>query len=155
MVKVIPLLADPAAHGGDPADSFDVVVPSLPGYGFSDRPTMRGCTTAYVAAMVARLMTDVRWCSNTWGVQRPKCGGAGMSGGVRHHRPRSEDPTPRPPRARDRRGAQARAQAGKLRVVRHRTRVTREGRRDHPPGERLGAPAVVGGGRVAPNGLRR
>ncbi|WP_166875314.1 alpha/beta fold hydrolase [Salinibacterium sp. ZJ450] len=27
-------LADPGAHGGDPADSFDVVVPSLPGFGF-------------------------------------------------------------------------------------------------------------------------
>jgi len=34
-VKLIPLLTDPAAHGGDPSDAFDVVVPSLPGYGFS------------------------------------------------------------------------------------------------------------------------
>ena len=34
--KLIPLLADPAAHGGDARDAFDVVVPSLPGYGFSD-----------------------------------------------------------------------------------------------------------------------
>ena len=33
--KVIRPLSDPAAFGGDPADSFDVVVPSLPGYGFS------------------------------------------------------------------------------------------------------------------------
>ena len=33
--KVIPLLTDPAAHGGDPNLSFDVVIPSLPGYGFS------------------------------------------------------------------------------------------------------------------------
>lgn len=33
--KVIGPLSDPAAHGGDPADAFDVVVPSLPGYGFS------------------------------------------------------------------------------------------------------------------------
>ena len=31
MLAIIPLLADPAAHGGDPADAFDVVVPSLPG----------------------------------------------------------------------------------------------------------------------------
>ena len=37
MHKVIPLLADPAAHGGDPADAFDVVAPSMPGYGFSRR----------------------------------------------------------------------------------------------------------------------
>lgn len=33
--KLIPLLTDPAAHGGDPADTFDVVIPSLPGYGWS------------------------------------------------------------------------------------------------------------------------
>ena len=32
-------LADPTAHGGDAADAFDVVCPSLPGYGFSDKPT--------------------------------------------------------------------------------------------------------------------
>ncbi|MDQ4079496.1 MAG: epoxide hydrolase, partial [Gemmatimonadota bacterium] len=35
-LKIIPLLTDPEGFGGDPADSFDVVVPSLPGYGFSD-----------------------------------------------------------------------------------------------------------------------
>ena len=34
--KLIPLLTDPAAHGGDEGDAFDVVVPSLPGYGFSE-----------------------------------------------------------------------------------------------------------------------
>ena len=37
--KIIGPLTDPAAHGGDPADAFDVVCPSLPGYGFSDHPT--------------------------------------------------------------------------------------------------------------------
>jgi pimeloyl-ACP methyl ester carboxylesterase len=37
--KVIELLTDPGAHGADPADSFDVVVPDVPGYGYSDRPT--------------------------------------------------------------------------------------------------------------------
>lgn len=36
--KIIPLLSDPAAHGGDPADAFDVIAPSLPGYAFSDKP---------------------------------------------------------------------------------------------------------------------
>jgi microsomal epoxide hydrolase len=36
--KLIPMLTDPAWYGGDPEDAFDVVVPSLPGYGFSDRP---------------------------------------------------------------------------------------------------------------------
>ena len=38
-LDLIPRLTDPAAHGGDAADAFDVVVPSLPGYGFSDPPT--------------------------------------------------------------------------------------------------------------------
>jgi hypothetical protein len=37
--KVIPLLTDPGAYGADPADAFDVVVPDMPGYGYSDRPT--------------------------------------------------------------------------------------------------------------------
>lgn len=37
-VKLIPLLTDPASHGGDPRDAFDVVVPSLPGFAFSGRP---------------------------------------------------------------------------------------------------------------------
>lgn len=40
--KVIPMLADPAAHGGDPEDAFDVVAPSLPGYGWSDAHTTHG-----------------------------------------------------------------------------------------------------------------
>ncbi len=57
--KIIPLLADPAAYGGDPADSFDVIVPSMPGYGFSDRTHERGMTPARIADLWARLMTDV------------------------------------------------------------------------------------------------
>lgn len=36
--KVIPMLTDPAAFGGDPADAFDVVVPDMPGYGYSTAP---------------------------------------------------------------------------------------------------------------------
>ena len=39
MSKIIPLLTDPASHGGDAADAFDVVAPSMPGYGFSDHTT--------------------------------------------------------------------------------------------------------------------
>jgi pimeloyl-ACP methyl ester carboxylesterase len=37
-VKILPLLTDPGSHGGDPADSFSVVVPSLPGFGYSSKP---------------------------------------------------------------------------------------------------------------------
>ncbi len=36
--KLAPMLADPGKFGGDPADAFDVVIPALPGYGFSDKP---------------------------------------------------------------------------------------------------------------------
>jgi len=43
-LKIIPMLSDPQAHGGDAADAFDVVVPSLPGYGFSDKPAQSGFT---------------------------------------------------------------------------------------------------------------
>jgi pimeloyl-ACP methyl ester carboxylesterase len=41
-LKLIPLLTDPTAHGGSAADAFDVVIPSMPGYGFSGKPTGPG-----------------------------------------------------------------------------------------------------------------
>jgi pimeloyl-ACP methyl ester carboxylesterase len=55
-VKVIGPLTDPAAHGGDPADAFDLVVPSMPGYGFSDRPAAPGMEAERIAALWAELM---------------------------------------------------------------------------------------------------
>jgi pimeloyl-ACP methyl ester carboxylesterase len=55
MLALIPRLADPGAHGGDPADAFDVIVPSVPGFGFSDRPG-RGMTRSRVAGLWACLM---------------------------------------------------------------------------------------------------
>ncbi|NUU15937.1 epoxide hydrolase [Cellulomonas humilata] len=54
---VVPLLTDPGAHGGDSADAFDVVVPDMPGYGYSDRPTGPALDTVAVAGLWARLMT--------------------------------------------------------------------------------------------------
>jgi pimeloyl-ACP methyl ester carboxylesterase len=57
-LDLIPLLADPAAHGGDAADAFTVVVPSLPGFGFSAAPPPGGLTAAAVAALWHRLMTQ-------------------------------------------------------------------------------------------------
>ena len=59
MTKIIPLLADPAAHGGNADDAFDVVVPSLPGYGFSGRPTRRGMSGFEIAALWVRLMAEL------------------------------------------------------------------------------------------------
>ena len=58
MHKVIPLLADPAAHGGDPADAFDVVAPSMPGYGFSDAAQERGLDVLAVGDVMAKLMHE-------------------------------------------------------------------------------------------------
>ncbi len=59
MYKVAPMLADPASHGGDPADAFDVVVPSLPGHGFSDAVLAPGFGADECAHVVRRLMVDV------------------------------------------------------------------------------------------------
>ena len=58
MYKLIPLLTDPASHGGDPADSFDVVAPSLPGFGFSDYAKEQGMEVARTAALWEVLMTQ-------------------------------------------------------------------------------------------------
>jgi pimeloyl-ACP methyl ester carboxylesterase len=55
--KIIPMLTDPASFGGRAEDAFDVVVPDLPGYGFSDKPTKNG-TIFHVNDSWARLMTD-------------------------------------------------------------------------------------------------
>lgn len=57
--QVVGPLADPGAHGGDPADAFDVIVPSLPGYGFSSVPTRAGTGPARIAALWDELMTGL------------------------------------------------------------------------------------------------
>ncbi len=59
MHKIIAPLTDPASSGGDPADSFDVIVPSIPGFGFSDRPRKPGMTVDRVAELWAGLMRDL------------------------------------------------------------------------------------------------
>ncbi|BBA98955.1 putative epoxide hydrolase [Actinacidiphila reveromycinica] len=54
--KVLPLLTDPGAHGADPADAFDVVVPDMPGYGYSDHPAGAPLDSVAVAGLWAELM---------------------------------------------------------------------------------------------------
>jgi pimeloyl-ACP methyl ester carboxylesterase len=66
--KVIPLLTDPGAHGADPSDAFDVVVPDMPGYGYSDRPTGAAPDAIAVADLWAELMN---------GLGYPRFGAAG------------------------------------------------------------------------------
>ena len=55
-LKVIGPLSDPAAHGGDPADAFHVVCPTLPGYGWSDKPASTGWNVARIADAWDELM---------------------------------------------------------------------------------------------------
>jgi hypothetical protein len=54
-LPLVPRLTDPAAHGID-GPGFDVVIPSLPGYGFSDRSARTGVTCRYTARLWHRLM---------------------------------------------------------------------------------------------------
>ena len=56
--KIIPMLTDPESYGGKADDSFDVVVPDLPGFGFSDKPTKPG-TIFHVNDLWAHLMTGM------------------------------------------------------------------------------------------------
>jgi pimeloyl-ACP methyl ester carboxylesterase len=56
MLEVIGPLTDPTAHGGEPEDAFHVVIPSIPGYGFSSQPTEAGWDSARIGAAWAELM---------------------------------------------------------------------------------------------------
>src|SRR6266404_1875096 len=55
-LKVISPLTDPTAHGGSAEDAFDVVIPSLPGYGFSGKPIGTGWDPDHIARAWAELM---------------------------------------------------------------------------------------------------
>jgi len=55
-LKIIAPLTDPTAHGGKAEDAFDVVIPSLPGFGFSGRPTGTGWDPDHIARAWAELM---------------------------------------------------------------------------------------------------
>jgi len=57
--RIIPMLTDPARFGGDPADAFTVIAPSLPGYAFSFRPNQRRMGVPEIADLFATLMTEV------------------------------------------------------------------------------------------------
>ena len=72
--KVIRPLTEP----GDPADAFHVVVPSLPGYGFSERPTTTGWTVQRIAAAWMELMTRLGYerygaAGSDWGTSVTTC----------------------------------------------------------------------------------
>jgi pimeloyl-ACP methyl ester carboxylesterase len=56
LLEAVGPLTDPTAHGGTPEDAFDLVLPSLPGYGFSGEPTELGWNVGRVALAWAELM---------------------------------------------------------------------------------------------------
>ncbi len=58
LLKILPLLTDPGAHGGDPADAFTVIVPSLIGFGLSDPPPGLGFGFQHHPAVYDKLMTE-------------------------------------------------------------------------------------------------
>jgi pimeloyl-ACP methyl ester carboxylesterase len=62
-MKVIEPLADPAAHAGDPGAAFHVVCPSLPGFGFSDKPSVKGFGVERIAQSWAALMARLGYAS--------------------------------------------------------------------------------------------
>jgi pimeloyl-ACP methyl ester carboxylesterase len=56
LLEIVGPLTDPTSHGGTPADAFHLVLPSLPGYGFSGKPTGRGWESGRIARAWAQLM---------------------------------------------------------------------------------------------------
>jgi pimeloyl-ACP methyl ester carboxylesterase len=75
--KIIPLLTDPESFGGNAEDSFDVIVPSLPGFGFSDRPNFPGgMKSLRSASLLSKLMTE------ELGYKRYAIGGGDVGGRV-------------------------------------------------------------------------
>ena len=65
--KIIGPLTDPEAHGGTPADAFHVVMPSIPGFAFSQAPNEPGYDPARIAALEAKLMARLGY--TRYGVQ--------------------------------------------------------------------------------------
>jgi pimeloyl-ACP methyl ester carboxylesterase len=62
-LDVIGPLSDPAAHGGDPADAFHVVCPTLPGFGFSGKPDQPGWSVEKIAGAWGKLMDRLGYSS--------------------------------------------------------------------------------------------
>ncbi|PRY44880.1 epoxide hydrolase family protein [Umezawaea tangerina] len=65
--KVVGPLTDPAAHGGDPRTAFHLVIPTMPGFGFSGKPTGPGWTLARTADAWIELMDRLGY--DRWGAQ--------------------------------------------------------------------------------------
>jgi len=74
MLNVARPLADPAAYGGDPADAFHLVIPSMPGYGYSAKPSTTGWGPVHIADAWIELMARLGYSryvaqGGDWGAQ--------------------------------------------------------------------------------------
>jgi pimeloyl-ACP methyl ester carboxylesterase len=83
-VKVIGPLVDPVAHGGKAEDAFHVVVPSLPGFGFSDKPREKGWNVVRIAKAWGTLMARLGYTK--WVAQGGDWG-AGVTTALGHVKP--------------------------------------------------------------------
>ena len=63
MLKMLPFLTDPASHGGQAEDAFTVIVPDMPGYGFSDKPKEAGYDPVRIARVFDKLMKQLGFSS--------------------------------------------------------------------------------------------
>ena len=86
-LKIIGPLTDPTAYGGRAEDAFDVVIPSLPGYGFSGKPTTPGWDPAHIARAWTVLMKRLGYTKfvaqgGDWGALITQLMGAQAPGGL-------------------------------------------------------------------------
>jgi pimeloyl-ACP methyl ester carboxylesterase len=77
MLDLADHLADPGGHGADPADAFDVVIPSLPGYGFSDPPSPPTWNPHDVGLTIGRVMAALGYV--TYGIHAYDVGASAMT----------------------------------------------------------------------------
>jgi pimeloyl-ACP methyl ester carboxylesterase len=100
-IKVVGPLTDPTAHGGNAADAFDVVIPSIPGYGFSGKPSGIGWDPDHIARVWAQLMQRLEYThyvaqGGDWGAparwrarRRPGCAAFTLTCPPRYRRKRA------------------------------------------------------------------
>lgn len=116
MLPSVRALADPAAHGGDPADGFHVVAPSIPGFGFSGEP-LEGTDVVRTAELWAALMDRLGYerfgaYGSDWGAGVTRALGAGFPDRVVGiHTPGAPPRARRPPATDEERDYLARAEA--------------------------------------------
>ena len=89
-LKIIGPLTDPTAYGGTAGDAFDVVIPSLPGYGFSGKPTAVGWDVPRIARAWATLMKRLGYTryvaqGGDWGNAISEVHGAAAAAGLARH----------------------------------------------------------------------